>query len=412
MPTVKILIPTPLRTLTAGQEAVSADADSIATLMRALDAQHPGIGGRLLDAQGNLRRFVNLYVNGEDVRFLQGKDTPLRDGDEVDIVPAIAGGPGTNIDIPGMLDRDAYVDIYVQDESVSEQKVKELQKQAIRLMEVCGFGLGHEYPEERGSWFKRLLFHSKKPLSSEEAHNIYEEGREALQAAAKGEPATRVDINVYTEAKKLIELIQPFDNVTIRLGDILVEKFTVRGEANLIIERLPNLSQDFDCRLSRKTRMKSVQNRPLKVFISYSHKDVEAIERFQAHLKPLEREGLVERWDDTRLRTGQRWKEEIQKALSSAKVAVLLISENFLASDFIAEDELPPLLASAQDQGVQIMPVILKPCGFKRNRVLSQFQSVNPPEKPVLGMSDIEQGQIWEKLIDDIQDALSTSLIA
>lgn len=92
MPNVKVLIPTPLRKLTGEQETVAAEADSIAALMTALEAQHPGIGGRLLDDAGNLRRFVNLYVNGEDVRFLQGKETALKEGDEVSIVPAIAGG--------------------------------------------------------------------------------------------------------------------------------------------------------------------------------------------------------------------------------------------------------------------------------------------------------------------------------
>ncbi len=92
MPQVKVLIPTPLRKLTGDEETVQADADSIATLMGALDAKHPGIGGRLLDEQGNLRRFVNLYVNGEDVRFLQGLKTDLKAGDEVSIIPAVAGG--------------------------------------------------------------------------------------------------------------------------------------------------------------------------------------------------------------------------------------------------------------------------------------------------------------------------------
>ena len=92
MATVKVLIPTPLRKLTADQETVSVDADDIAALMTALDAAHPGIGGRLVDDEGKLRRFVNLYVNGEDIRFQQGKETPLKEGDEVSIVPAIAGG--------------------------------------------------------------------------------------------------------------------------------------------------------------------------------------------------------------------------------------------------------------------------------------------------------------------------------
>lgn len=92
MPTVKVLIPTPLRKLTSDQETVTVEADSITAMMQALEAAHPGIGGRLLDEQGNLRRFVNLYVNGEDIRFLQGKETVLKAGDEVSIVPAIAGG--------------------------------------------------------------------------------------------------------------------------------------------------------------------------------------------------------------------------------------------------------------------------------------------------------------------------------
>lgn len=92
MPTVKVLIPTPLRKFTGDQETISTDADSVASLLKSLDMAHPGLGKPLIDEEGNPRRFVNLYVNGEDIRFLQGKDTPLKDGDEVSIVPAIAGG--------------------------------------------------------------------------------------------------------------------------------------------------------------------------------------------------------------------------------------------------------------------------------------------------------------------------------
>lgn len=143
-----------------------------------------------------------------------------------------------------------------------------------------------------------------------------------------------------------------------------------------------------------------------KVFISYSHKDVWALEQFHIHLKPLEREGIVERWDDTRIKTGQRWKEEIRKALASAKVAVLLISPDFLASDFIATDELPPLLAAAEKEGLVVMPVILRPSRFSRIESLSQFQAVNPLDKPLKTLNEVEQDIFWVKLTEDIENVI------
>jgi molybdopterin synthase sulfur carrier subunit len=89
---IKVRIPTPLRPLTKGQGEVDAQAQSIAEMIDTLNASHPGIKDRLCDDTGELRRFVNIYVNEEDIRFLKGKETSLKDGDEVSIVPAIAGG--------------------------------------------------------------------------------------------------------------------------------------------------------------------------------------------------------------------------------------------------------------------------------------------------------------------------------
>jgi molybdopterin synthase sulfur carrier subunit len=89
---IKVRIPTPLRPLTKGQGEVEAKADSIADMIGSLDATYPGLKDRLCDDKGELRRFVNIYVNEEDIRFLKGKETSLKDGDEVSIVPAIAGG--------------------------------------------------------------------------------------------------------------------------------------------------------------------------------------------------------------------------------------------------------------------------------------------------------------------------------
>lgn len=89
---IKVRIPTPLRPLTKGQGEVEAKAGSVVEMIEVLNSTHPGIKDRLCDETGELRRFVNIYVNEEDIRFLKGKDTSLKDGDEVSIVPAIAGG--------------------------------------------------------------------------------------------------------------------------------------------------------------------------------------------------------------------------------------------------------------------------------------------------------------------------------
>ena len=89
---ISISIPTPLRPLTDNLDTVEADGGTVLDVLGDLERRYPGIGERLLDAQGNVRRFVNIYVNGEDIRFLQEKETPVKSGDEVSIVPAIAGG--------------------------------------------------------------------------------------------------------------------------------------------------------------------------------------------------------------------------------------------------------------------------------------------------------------------------------
>ena len=89
---VTVRIPTPLRKLTNELDVVSGDGDTLMACINTLEGQYPGLKERLCDEAGELRRFVNVYVNGEDVRFLAGLNTALKAGDEVSIVPAVAGG--------------------------------------------------------------------------------------------------------------------------------------------------------------------------------------------------------------------------------------------------------------------------------------------------------------------------------
>lgn len=89
---IKVRIPTPLQKLTNNQSEVNCEAKTINDMLVSLEKQHPGIKERLCDEKGVLRRFVNIYVNEEDIRFLQNQDTLLKDGDDISIIPAIAGG--------------------------------------------------------------------------------------------------------------------------------------------------------------------------------------------------------------------------------------------------------------------------------------------------------------------------------
>jgi len=89
---IHIRIPAPLRKLTNNEEVVPGTGATIGEILANLDAAHPGLIERICDAEGNVRRFVNIFVNDEDIRFLEDKATPVKDGDEISIVPAIAGG--------------------------------------------------------------------------------------------------------------------------------------------------------------------------------------------------------------------------------------------------------------------------------------------------------------------------------
>lgn len=147
-----------------------------------------------------------------------------------------------------------------------------------------------------------------------------------------------------------------------------------------------------------------------KIFISYSQKDKEWLERVQTHLKVLQNIGIpVNVWDDTTLKAGERWRVEIEKALASAKVAILLVSTDFLASEFISKNELPPLLKAAEDDGATILPVILKTCLFTKQKELAAFQAVNKPSEPLAKMSENDQEETLVALTERIMELMEKS---
>jgi len=145
-----------------------------------------------------------------------------------------------------------------------------------------------------------------------------------------------------------------------------------------------------------------------KVFISYCHSDQKALARLQKHLAPLEQQGLVERWDDTRIKPGARWLEEIEAALKPAKVAVLLVSADFLASSFITRKEIPEILKAEQSRGLVVLPVILSPCQVDTSP-LEPFQAVNPPSRPLSDLTRGEKEKVWVRVARAVAEAVAGS---
>lgn len=143
-----------------------------------------------------------------------------------------------------------------------------------------------------------------------------------------------------------------------------------------------------------------------KIFISYTLRDIDWLDRLKVHLKPIEREGIIELWDDTKIMAGARRKDELQEALYTSRVAVVLVSAEFLASDFISEHVLPKLLSRAAYGGTTIIPIIISPCLFDRSE-LSVFQTIRTPNgRPLTALKRAEQEQILVNVAETILEVL------
>ena len=140
------------------------------------------------------------------------------------------------------------------------------------------------------------------------------------------------------------------------------------------------------------------------IFVSYSHNDAEYLERLKVHLKPFEKNGQIDLWADTNIKAGDKWKDKISAALENSVIAILLISADFLASDFIIDNELPPLLKSAEEKGKAILSLIVKPCRFTSNESLSVFQAINDPKNPLSKLNENDREEMYVKVADRIDN--------
>lgn len=145
-----------------------------------------------------------------------------------------------------------------------------------------------------------------------------------------------------------------------------------------------------------------------RVFVSYAHADSKHLNRLCVHLASLDRAGLIDLWHDKRLEPGKRWRNEIETAIKSAQVAILLISADYLASKFIAERELPPILKAAVARGLIVIPVVVSPSRFESTKSLSAYQAVNDPRRPLAAIPVAEREKVWVRLANQVEASLKT----
>jgi hypothetical protein len=171
------------------------------------------------------------------------------------------------------------------------------------------------------------------------------------------------------------------------------------------------LSNKAESSIETTSETARLEGNPMRdqVFIGYSHKDDKRwLKDLQTHLKPCIRNGSVTAWSDKQIAPGSKWFPEIKAALASTKVAVLLVTPNFLASDFIHEHELTPLLKEAEKGDVRIIWISVRACAYKETP-LKDYQAANDLDKPLASMK-ADRDKAWVRICEEIKKAVSSPL--
>jgi hypothetical protein len=189
-----------------------------------------------------------------------------------------------------------------------------------------------------------------------------------------------------------------------------VQKLSRDGSVCLYKNPMPNLELTYEIDRDREIIYFSHISAPTfdlvkPLFISYSHNDADWLEKLKKYLLPLERDDRIKLWDDNEIKAGDKWKQEIDKSLNEAKAAVLLVTQDFLASTFISETELPELLSGAHERGVTILWIAVEHSTYKDTQLVD-FQAVNDPDQPLASLQEQEQ----KKVLVDIYEQIKTAI--
>ena len=247
---------------------------------------------------------------------------------------------------------------------------------------------------------------NKSSLIIETIYNEIEKAELIICNISKSNPNTMYELGYVHALKKPVIVIasdydrNPFDISSTKVFfysiDTIAQLNDDISKLSLMIREALENPNIYGARPKTDTTINSI-------FISYSHCDLNYLKRLMVHLRPLQKLGIIDSWDDTKLQAGDNWKIEIEKALIRARVAILLISADFLASEFIVENELPPILNNAKIKGTRIIPIVIKPCRFIRDNNLRIFQAINDPNRPLANLPEIEQEKIYDEVSEQVE---------
>jgi internalin A len=210
-----------------------------------------------------------------------------------------------------------------------------------------------------------------------------------------------------------------FDNLRTRRerGKLTIECENSYKEVSVrsLLEEVVNeqlLSKNSVSEIAAMHKTQNSETRDLvpnkKIFISYAHTDDAYLKRLLIHFKTLEHEGIeVDVWSDKRLKSGTKWKTSIEHAMQECGVAILLVSQDFLASDFIMKVEIPVLLRAAEERGADIIPVIVSPCRYTQNKYLKDFQAQNDPKTPLSKLNVSQREEEYLRILVRVEEILS-----
>ena len=216
----------------------------------------------------------------------------------------------------------------------------------------------------------------------------------AIWFIQKAGPKSGEMLDAFIKSRQFTNLIVSPDRFPEKIFELMESnlELKVREEPTISYEETPK-PKEF------------IREAPMKIFISYSHKDEDFKDELIIMLASLQRRGVIDAWQDRRIEEGDEWHQEIQDAMNDCELAILLVSANFLASPFIQDEEIPKLLKRRMEEDLRVVPIIVKQCMWQSEPVIKDLQALPRDGKPVITFSkdNGDRDQVWTDIAKAIE---------